>query len=155
MDYHCQLSERKEQPVLVTRLRTPAQKLPALLGQHFGAIAAYLQRLEKMPAGPPFVAYYNMDMQDLDVEIGFPVPPGLPAEGEIVSSVIPAGKAASCLYTGPYNEMEPAYAALANWIAQQGLQPSGIAYEFYLNDPGETPTEALQTQILMPLVNSN
>lgn len=155
MEYHCQLSERKEQPVLVTRLRTPVQKLPELLGKHFAAIAAYLQQLDKIPAGPPFVAYYNMDMQDLDIEIGFPVPPGLPAEGEIQSSSIPAGKAASCLYTGPYDQIEPAYSALSAWIDEQGLQPSGIAYEFYLNDPGSTPAEELQTQILMPLNDHN
>lgn len=155
MDFHCQLSERKDQPVLVTRVRTPVQKLPELLGKHFGAIFAYLEQLGQMPAGPPFAAYYNMDMQDMDVEIGFPVSAGLPPVDEIQTGVIPAGKSATCLYTGPYDEIASAYTALAGWIDEQGLTPTGVAYEFYLNDPDETSPEALQTQILMPLVSSS
>jgi effector-binding domain-containing protein len=154
MDFHCQLSERREQPVLVVRVRTPAQKLPELLGKHYQAIAAYLDQLGQTPAGPPFAAYYNMDMQDLDVEIGFPVTAGLPSEGEIQASVIPAGKSASCLYTGSYDQIAAAYTALAGWVEEQGLKPTGVAYEVYLNDPGETSSETLQTQIIFPLINS-
>ena len=59
---------------------------------HFGAddnasgvaavleIAQYLAEQSEQPAGAPFVAYYNMDMQNLDVEIGFPVTACLPVE---------------------------------------------------------------------------
>jgi effector-binding domain-containing protein len=105
------------------------------------------------PAGAPFVAYFNMDMQNLDMEIGFPVMQPLPGKGEVQASQIPAGKAATCLHTGPYPEIESAYKALSNWVAEKGYTPTGVAYEFYLNDPGETPPQELQTQILFPLAN--
>jgi effector-binding domain-containing protein len=36
-------------------------------------------------------------------------------------------------------------------MEENGYQPTGVAYEVYLNDPDETPPEELQTQIAFPL----
>ena len=71
------------------------QDLPQALGKAYGAIMQYLGELGMPPAGAPFVAYFNMDMQDLDIEIGFPVMQPLPGKGEVQASAIPAGKAAA------------------------------------------------------------
>jgi effector-binding domain-containing protein len=111
----------------------------------------YLGELGVTPAGAPFVAYFNMDMQDLDMEVGFPVAQPLPGGGEVQSSEIPGGKVATCLHTGPYPEISQAYQALSTWVNENGYKMTGVSYEFYLNDPQETPPEALQTQILFPL----
>ena len=107
--------------------------------------------LRMEPAGPPFTAYFNMDMDDLDVEIGFPVPVSLPGKGDIQASEVPEGKAATCLYTGPYSDIGQGYEALTAWINEHGYQPTGVAYEFYLNDPNITPPPELMTQIVFPL----
>jgi effector-binding domain-containing protein len=90
-------------------------------------------------------------MQDLDLEIGFPVSGELPDRGNIQAGEIPGGKVATCLYTGPYSGIAPAYTAFSEWIEANGYQPTGVAYEVYLNDPDETPPEELQTQIAFPL----
>jgi effector-binding domain-containing protein len=112
--------------------------------QHAGSVGAY-------PSGPPFVAYHNMDMQDLDLEIGFPFAQEVPGGGEVVQGLIPGGKAASCLHVGPYDQIGGAYEALQSWAEANGHTLAGVAYEFYLNDPrGTAPTE-LQTQVLFPL----
>ena len=57
----------------------------------------------------------------------------------------------SCIYTGPYNKIEPAYNALTEWAERKGYETSGIAYESYLDDPEVTPLEELKTQILFLL----
>ena len=152
MTYKCELIDRPAQPVLSIRTRTAVQNLPQVLGAAYGKIMQYMGELGEPPAGAPFVAYYNMDMQDLDIEIGFPVLRALLGKADIQACEIPAGKAATCLYTGPYNEIPPAYNDLSAWISQQGYRPSGVAYEFYLNDPQHTPSAELQTLILFPLV---
>jgi effector-binding domain-containing protein len=121
------------------------------MGEAYGAIAQYLGELGACPAGPPFVAYYNEDMQDLDIEIGFPVAQELAARGDIQPGEIPGGKVATCLYTGPYSGIALAYEALSQWMNQNSYQPTGVAYEIYLSDPDETPPEELQTQIAFPL----
>ena len=151
MSYEFEVKEQAAQPTLSIRTRTPQPDLPQVLGRVFGTIAQYLGGLGEHPAGPPYSAYYNMDMADLDVEIGFPVSRELPGSGEIQAGQIPGGKLATCLYTGPYSEMEPAYNALMQWMAEHGHEPTGVAYKMYVSDPGEVPPEELQTLIVFPL----
>jgi len=151
MAYDCEVKELPVQPALSMRLRTPVERLPQELGQAFGVVFSYMQELGEYPAGPPFVAYYNADMQDLDVEAGFPTTKPLPGKGAVESSQAPAGKVASCLHTGPYSDLEPAYTALMSWMAENGYEGTGVGYEVYLNDPDVTPPEALLTQVMFAL----
>jgi effector-binding domain-containing protein len=151
MAQQCELKERAKQPTLMIRTTTSMQDLSNVLGKAYGAIVQYLGSLGVAPAGPPLAVYYNMDMENLDIGIGFPVAKALPGEGKIQAGEIPAGKYASCLYTGPYDEIGDAYDALTAWVEENDYEATGLAYEFYLNDPNETPPEALQTQILFPL----
>jgi len=151
MLYNCEVKEQKVQNALSIRKITSAQNLPQALGEAYMRIMQYMGELGENPVGAPYIAYFNMDMQNLEVEIGFPVATKLPEKGDVKPNEIPAGKYASCLYTGPYNEIEPAYKTLTKWIDDNGYEPTGIAYEFYLNDPGDTPPDKLQTQILFLL----
>jgi effector-binding domain-containing protein len=92
-----------------------------------------------------------MDMENLEIEAGFPVDEFVPGEGEIEAGQMPSGRLATCTHEGPYNEINAAYDALTNWIDGHGYEPTGVSYEIYLNDPSETPPEKLQTQLLFPL----
>jgi effector-binding domain-containing protein len=151
MSVECQVITRPVQPTLSIRTRAAVQDIPSVLGQTYGAIGAYLGKLGEHPAGPPFVAYYNMDMQDLDLEIGFPVTHQLPGEGNIQACEMAAGDYGVCIHVGPYGTMEPTYQTLAEYITQQGREANGTAYEVYIDDPAIVPMEEMQTQILFPL----
>ncbi len=151
MSYPIEILERPQQATVSIRTRTSISDLPVLMGQTFDKLVQYLGKIGVQPAGPPYSAYYNMDMQDLDVEIGFPVSKAVQGEGDIQASEIPDGRFAACLYTGAYAEIEPAYNALMAWIQEQEKETTGVSYEFYLNDPEQTPQEELQTHILFPL----
>lgn len=151
MSHQCEILEQAERPTLSIRTTASVQGLPQALGQAYGAIAQYLGESGEFPAGPPFVAYYNMDMENLDVEIGFPVSRKVPGRGNIQDREIPTGKYASCLYTGPYNEIGAAYQALSEFVARSGYEATGVSYEMYLNDPKETSPQELRTQVLFPL----
>jgi effector-binding domain-containing protein len=151
MTFTCEYKELPAQPILVVRVRTHVEELPQVFGQWYGAIAGYLAELGETPAGAPFAVYYNMDMQDLDMGIGFPVARSLPAKGEIVPGEIPGGSYATCLYTGPYSELGLAYDALNQWVAEKGYTPSGVVYEMYLDDPSQTPPQEMKTLVLFPI----
>jgi effector-binding domain-containing protein len=151
VEYECELQERPAQSTLAIRVSTSVQDLPKLMGQAFGEIEQHLAAVCGQIAGPPFVAYHNMDMQNLEVEIGFPVSRALPGQGDIGAGEIPAGKVATCLHIGPYSEIPAAYQALSEWMESQGYSPTGVAYEIYLSDPNETPPQELMTQIVFPL----
>jgi effector-binding domain-containing protein len=147
----CEIKQQPAQPVLSIRARTAVQNLPVLIGQTCERVIQHLQGLGEAPSGDLFVTYYNMDMQDLDVEIGFTLSKSLPGAGDIQAGTIPAGKVATCVYTGPYEKMIPAYEALNDCIKENGLEPTGTSYEYYLNGPPETPPEAFQTRIVLPI----
>ena len=151
MSYKCEVKEQPAQATISIRTRTTVQDLPQVLGNAYRSIVQYLGELGEQPAGPPFAAYYNMDMQNLDVEAGFPVSKKLPDKDDIKASEIPSGKFATCLYAGSYNEIEPAYNELFQWIKDNGYEAAGVAYEMYLNDPTKTPPQELKTQILFLL----
>ena len=126
--------------------------MAAVIGPLYGRIMAYVGELGAAPTGAPFVAYYNMDMADLDIEVGFPVDRALPSRGDLAAGVLAAGDYGSCMHIGPYDQVGPAYNALTEFIQQQGRTPTGIAYEFYFNSPQETAPEQLQTLVVFPLV---
>jgi effector-binding domain-containing protein len=154
MPYQFEKQIISPQSVLSVRTTTSLQELPDRLGAIYGEIAQYLGQLGISPAGAPFVAYYHLDMENLEIEAGVPVSYETPDKGQIRYSEILGGEAVTCLYGGPYTEMEPAYNALNEWIAQHGYQPTGVVYEFYLNDPTQVPPEELQTRIVMPLMSN-
>lgn len=152
MSTQCELVEKPAQPVLSVRTHTTVQNLPQFCGKAYKMVAQYLGQMGEQPASAPFAIYYNMDMQNLDVEAGFPVSKKFPGKDEVKAGEIAAGKYVSCVFVGPYDKSEPAYTALTQFAAEKGYKPSGVAYEFYLNDPANTPSEQLQTQIMFPLV---
>ncbi|NWJ96274.1 MAG: GyrI-like domain-containing protein [Chloroflexi bacterium] len=145
------IKEQPTQPTLSLRTRTTVQDLPQLVGRVYGAVTQYLGELGEPPAGPPFVIYYNMDLQDLDLELGFPVSKVFPGKGEIKASEFPGGRVATCLYTGPYPECGSAYEALGQWVKDKGYETTGLAYEVYLNSPAEVSPQDLETVISFPL----
>ncbi|MCX5780858.1 MAG: GyrI-like domain-containing protein, partial [Firmicutes bacterium] len=148
MDYQFEVSEPSAQSTLAIRTRTPAANLPQELGKAYGAIYQYLLEIGQKPTGAAYAAYYNMDMQDLDVEMGFIVEKPIEGRGEIKASEIPGDKQVSCMYKGPYNQMEPVYKAMMEWMAVNQYIPTGVAYELYFNDPSQVPESELLTKIV-------
>lgn len=151
MQYQFELEEKAAQPTISIRTRAAVENLPQVFGTAYGAIMNYLSETGIEPSGAPYAGYFNMDMQDLDIEIGFPVLQTITGKDEIKPSEIPAGKQVSCLYTGPYSQVEPAYNAIMEWISANGYTATGECYEFYLNDPSETPENELLTKIVFLL----
>jgi effector-binding domain-containing protein len=146
----CEIFEIPETPTLSIRTHSPVAGLPLLIGQSYGAIMQYLEELGEAMGGEPFVIYHNLDMENLDIELGFPVLKPLPAKGDIRPSILPVGPAARTLFTGPYADMGPAYEELTKFIEEKGREATGIAMEYYLTGP-ETPLEKHQTRIVFPL----
>jgi len=149
MHTQCEIVEYPDRPILSVKTHAAVQELPRVLGDIYGRIMKHLAELKIQPAGFPFVIYYNMDMSNLDIEVGFETPAGLAGKGDIQPGIIPAGRVVSLVYTGPYEECKPAYEAMNQWIKDNHQVETGVAIEFYLNDPQETPPA--QTRIEMPL----
>lgn len=148
MAYIIEMIETQEQPTLVLKAVTPVSELPKILGKAFMDIVTHIMELGEQPVGPAFVGYFNMDMERLELEIGFPVSKALPGKGDILAGHIPAGKQVSCMYKGPYMQMPPAYEEIQKWIKDNGYKPLGPVYEHYYNSPEEVSESELLTKIV-------
>jgi effector-binding domain-containing protein len=140
--------ETAEQPVLSIKKVTSLNNLPQEIGPAYHAIMSYLAELGEQPVDAPFTAYYNLDMENLQVEMGFPVGKKIAGKGEIISNVIPAGKKVTYLHKGPYKDMQLAYEAINAWIFEHNYKPVGVVYEYYYNSPMEVPESDLLTKIV-------
>lgn len=148
MYYGIELFETAAQPVLSQRHVTSVDQLPLVIGKAYEAIFGHLYQLGEQPADMPFVAYYNMDMSALEVEIGVPVARMLEGSAAIKSGEIPAGKKVAGMYQGPYAGMTEIYDALNQWMAERAIEPTGVVYEFYYNSPEEVSESELLTKVV-------
>lgn len=151
MPYQFTFEEKAARPTISIRTRAAVGDLPQVLGKAYGDIMNYLHEIGVQPAGAPYAGYFNADMQDLDIEVGFPVEGAVAGRGDIQPGEIPAGKQVSCLHTGPYSEVGPAYTEAMEWIEANGYVSADIAYEFYLSDPAQIPKSELLTKIVFLL----
>ena len=145
-----EILQTREQPILFIRTKTKINLLTQLIGESFRKMQFYLQEIGEYLSDVPFVGYYNLDMQNLDVEMGFPVSKALPAKDDIKSKTMTAEKVVFCMYRGAYDKLEPVYDEMAAWIEKNGYQPKAVSYEYYYNDK-EFPENELLTKIVMPL----
>jgi hypothetical protein len=78
-------------------------------------------------AGGGLVADHNMDMRDLDLEIGLAFDRPLAAEGEVQTGEIPAGRAVRCVRVGPYDRVGSAYEAVTGSRGPGGVPQAAQA----------------------------
>ena len=151
MTQTCERVHREGMSSVVIRTRCSVDQLPSVIGPAYQRIGGFLGSQGLTPSGPPYVGYHNEDMQDLEIEIGFPIQGPFEPEGEFEEGALPDGEYASTLHIGPYSDFEQSYSRLSTWLKEKSLVPLGPCYEVYLNDPADTPEQSLQTLILFPL----
>ncbi|HEX2857533.1 MAG TPA: GyrI-like domain-containing protein [Propionibacteriaceae bacterium] len=135
----------------VVRSTVTVSDMGGFVGPAIGTVARALAQQRVAPSGPPFARYHRTGGQEFDVEAGFATPGEVSASGDVRASTLPGGAAAVLTYLGPYDEMEPAYGALEEWVARSGGRPSGDPWEVYLSDPSKEPDpRTWRTEIVMP-----
>ncbi len=163
-----QLVDRTAQPYMAIRRQTRMDGFGPVIDQSFPKVFAWQREHAIDPVGPPLIRYLFINMpEQLDVEIGVPVPTEPAADdGEVKPGVLPAGRYATLVYTGPYPGLVGATAALLEWGAHQGLvwdkrdtdagEEWGARFESYLTDPNSEPDqEKWQTEIFMRVANDS
>jgi len=81
--------------------------------------------------------------------VGVSEPP--PELGDMRVFVLPGGLVAWLTHRGGYETLGLSYHALSAWAQERGHIQRAPVREIYLNDPAETPTEELLTEVLLPI----
>jgi effector-binding domain-containing protein len=103
-----------------------------------------LLREQGARTGHNVVIYYPGTGGELVLDAGVEVPDGFTARGEVRPVDTPAGEAAAVTHYGEYADLAGAYAALEQWCAATGRQPSGTSWEVYGDweeDPAKRQTD--------------
>lgn len=149
--YEIETQTRTGQPTAVMRATLPVDGIGPWLAQAFGGVIAALGAQGTEPAGPPFARFHRLDEGRFEVEAGFPATAPIDDAGAVIASSLPAGPAACTTHIGPYEDMEPAYAAIAEWMAARDLEPAGDPWEVYFSDPAAEPDPATwRTDVVAP-----
>lgn len=119
-------------------------QLPALLRTMLGEIEAR----GGYTAGPPIIQYYDTDFNPgrVDLEGCWPV-----ADPALANRTLPAMRAASLVYVGPYEGLEKAYEAIYSWINGNGYRALIPMREVSVSDPAVTPPDKLVTEVYVPV----
>ena len=119
-------------------------------GYTFDKVTKYLDCLSELPGGAPIVCFHNMDLENLDVEIGFPVAKPLSGKDDIIANTLPSRKTVSAIDLGPYEKQDPTLEELFAWIQSNGYEMQGDIYYQYLNDTERSENELL-TKMILPI----
>lgn len=152
----CRVKEYVGHRCISQRCRTSVSELPRRFQEVLGCICGEVfsqSHGSAIPTGAPFAVYRNTDMNDLDVEIGVPADGSCELPDSLAWSETPMGTFATCIYRGPYNQMESTYQKLTEWAGEhhKSFSDPMLAMEIYRNDPDQTPPEELETEILLLL----
>lgn len=148
-----QIKETDELKTLMIRLTTSVSELPKVIGEAYKDIMDYMQSSGIQCSGYPYVLYHNMDMNNLDIDIGWPVQQFDNGNGNIKPSTIPGGKVLFETHTGPYSKLEDTYKKVMEYIKEKGIKTTEWMYEMYPNSPLDTPEDKLITEIYFPVIS--
>lgn len=151
MAYDIEVVELDAQPVLVMEAEFPPPEFGAQLARMFPLIHGYIAGQGGQMAGMPFARYLGMT-DKFHIQAGIPVVEPLAGTDEIIGTELPAGRAATTLFLGPYDQVGEAWEALSAWCAGQGIEVNFGGWDVYENDPSTVsdPSE-LRTRIYQPL----
>lgn len=150
MPYDIRVLELAPERVLRVRLTTRLDELARVTGPALEEVAKHLAEQGVAPAGPAFlICPLPDDAGRVDVEIGWPVDADVRAGGRAEPADLPGGRAVVTQHVGPYDEVEPLYRALADWMTTHGEQPASAPRERYLTPPDDP--SGTRTEIVWPL----
>lgn len=151
-DYECAVKKVTAQPTLSITGRTRVANLSATIGEFLPEVWQYITAQGATPAGPPFTRYHEIGAEEVVLEAGLPVPPGIQGKGRIKAGTLPGGEVVSTVHVGPYHSLPDAGAALTAWAKAHGRAAAGPNWELYVTDPGVEPDPTRwKTEVVQPL----
>lgn len=134
MEYQIERIELEPQPAAIVRGEVPVEGIAGFLGGAFGEVMGLLGSQGLAPSGPPFARYAQVE-GGFQIEAGFPVAGSVRPVGRVETTELPGGPALRVLHRGPYGEVDRAYRAAEQWLADNGWQAAGSPWEAYLDGP--------------------
>ena len=149
-----EVTDQKSQIAVAVRCKNATMsEISVLATEGLQKIFGFLAQQGVEIAGAPYLAYTNgnADFTKFDVELGIPVIEKIAVSGEFFMSKNCEGKAVTATHKGAYKDVEVVYTALMGYMAENKLESTGVYYDYYINNPADTPESELLTQVVFPI----
>jgi hypothetical protein len=127
----CSIVNAPRKLTAVIKVASPFAELPQAQRSARATLAAVLPSLETGPLGPTCTRWTRPTGSVLPMEIGCIVSRPFAAQGEVVPSELPAGRAVHLAMKGGFDGLPRAWETLFAWCQQQKLATAGINWEIY------------------------
>ncbi len=146
MDAPIEMVDVKPKDAMAIRAMVSNERMGEAMGDIFYRVLEFLAESGAAFDGPPFAFYHSYSDERTDMTCGFPVSSPMEADEEIRPFTLPGGRAVTAVHVGPYHEVMGTYLKVQSFLEDEGLHATDM-WEYYLNDPDETPPEKLLTQL--------
>jgi effector-binding domain-containing protein len=137
-------------PLAVLRRQVRASELSTVVPEGCGVVWSFV-RARQLRAGRHVAVYWDCTIR---LEVGVELIDSFQDGGDVVRSATPAGRAASVVHFGPYNQLGMAHQAIRDWCSAHNLQLAGPNWEVYghwLNEWNSDPSQ-IRTDVFYQLV---
>ncbi len=123
------------------------------MNEAIGAILPLIEENDAFASSGPIVCFHNMELETLDVEIGFQTAQRIKAKGDVRAQVLPLRTVVVTMDRGPYEKQDDTLEDLMAWIPEHGYAVDGGIYYHYLNGEDQPPNEYL-TEMYIPVIKA-
>ena len=151
-----EIVEQEANPILYVSRKTAStpNEISAEMASGFGEILGFMSQSQIEGAGPPLSIYSSFNETETALDVAIPISDAdaarIKPDGNVKAGVTPGGKALKAVHQGPYDQLATTYQSLYAHAAAEGLNV-GVAWEYYMNDPGVTAPEDLITEVYISL----
>ena len=143
--------------VAFVKMKGPFSLFPEAFGKLYSWVETQGYSVAGMPVGLYLSDPAETPAEELAWELWSPIdefaePRKPDADGLGVKRIEPMS-VASTMHRGPYESLGPVYAALTQWVIENGHAIVGPPMEVYYSDPDSVPPEEYLTEIQMPIAS--
>ncbi|MDP2274399.1 MAG: GyrI-like domain-containing protein [Archangium sp.] len=121
------------------RTTIPLNGLRDFFNNAFLELSECIRAAGASPVGPPFVRYYSVTPESVDVEAVMTCDREVPVTGQVKRLHLNASQAAIVRHVGRYEKMKPAYDAINEWMSNNGKHAIEAPREVYVTTGAEVP----------------
>jgi effector-binding domain-containing protein len=152
MAYDVEVKDLEERLVATVRVKTTPDRIGETFREVMPEVSAQLAAAAVQPPNPMFAIYHSYSQDEVDMELGLPLPGPIPTEGRVVGHELPATLAAVTWHHGSYDTIGEAFRAVEAWIEQEGKERAGPPFEVYWTGPEDDPDPAAwRTEVGYPI----
>ena len=113
-------------------------------------ILALIEEKKTLPSSGPIVCFHNIELETLDVEVGYEIALPVEPRGDVTAHILPSRIIATTIDRGPYEKQDATLDELMKWISENSFVANGGIYYHYLNDEKQSQNEYL-TEMYIPV----